>query len=478
MCFRDKSCRVFTGIRSASLTTTAVWLFRVANAATPLALFSAAYRKGTASSPQNEQENIENGTIVMVLKRERRLLPPDAQGDYSFMRSREMHASEYYGEISIGADAAQRFRVVFDTGSGNLIVPSIDCTDKACLVHKRFDPNQSATSRVVTSADAPLRNVNDSRARDTVRITFGTGEVAGVLLHDTVCLKHLCTPMRFITATNESDHPFLPVPFDGVLGLGLPQLSEAQGFSLVDSLIRGRLLKRNLFSVFFARGEEGQSEILFGDVNDAHADSPFHWVPVSNPAYWQVSVTDVLLGNESAGLCTLIHGCQAAADTGTALLTGPNRGIRQLADKLRLAFDCSNFGELPDLGFVVAGTTLWLTPSDYVEKSSGSCLLNFMVLEIPPPRGPVFLLGDPFLRRYYTAYDRQRLRVGFALARQTESGTSALAKVSTRASPRDETSTRDLVSQGKVRTEETTSGNRASDGRRSARRIALNSMDL
>lgn len=70
-----------------------------------------------------------------------------------------------------------------------------------------------------------------------------------------------------------------------------------------------------------------------------------------------------------------------------------------------------------------------LKPSDYVDKSGGSCSPSLMSLDVPPPNGPLFIFGDPFLRkrlgdqglagsvRFYSAYDLRRQMVGFAVAR-------------------------------------------------------------
>merc|ERR1719181_1300716 len=127
----------------------------------------------------------------------------------------------------------------------------------------------------------------------------------------------------------------MDVPFDGILGLALPQLAEAQEFSLMDSMVKSGLLEKNIFSVYFTRSDnaEDNSEVLFGAVRESRMATPLHWVPVSNPGYWQVEMSDMLLGNETLDICGS-QGCQVGLDTGTSLLAGPPRLIRQMVSKL------------------------------------------------------------------------------------------------------------------------------------------------
>eukprot|EP00419_Tripos_fusus_P030960 CAMPEP_0172778412 /NCGR_PEP_ID=MMETSP1074-20121228/201894_1 /TAXON_ID=2916 /ORGANISM="Ceratium fusus, Strain PA161109" /LENGTH=382 /DNA_ID=CAMNT_0013615345 /DNA_START=19 /DNA_END=1164 /DNA_ORIENTATION=- len=248
-----------------------------------------------------------------------------------------------------------------------------------------------------------------------VAVDTGTSQLAGPRL-----VGNLCTNMRFVGATDETDNPFSSFKFDGVLGLAMPQMSQGPEFSLMDKLISTDALEQSLFSVFLSDSDMESSEITFGNVKKEHMASEMFWQPVSRQTgYWQVQVEDITINNKAQQLCT---DCQVAVDTGTSQLAGPTHVINELSNRLNVKQDCSNFHDLPNLGFVVGGNIMNLKPQDYVDKGSDGCEVSLMPLDVPPPNGPLFIFGDPFLRKYYTAYDRSENRVGFSVASHADMG--------------------------------------------------------
>ena len=58
--------------------------------------------------------------------------------------------TQYYGTIGLGTPA-QRFTVIFDTGSANVWVPGLGCSARGCLAHERYDSRASSTAAAAGS---------------------------------------------------------------------------------------------------------------------------------------------------------------------------------------------------------------------------------------------------------------------------------------------------------------------------------------
>ena len=65
--------------------------------------------------------------------------------------------------------------------------------------------------------------------------------------------------------------------------------------------------------------------------------------------------------------------------------------------------------------------------SDYGEGSF--CDVSLTALDVPPPKGPLFVFGIPFLQKFYTVYDHAEKRVGFASAKHEGQESEALVSV-------------------------------------------------
>jgi len=324
---------------------------------------------------------------------------------------KRIHKTAYWGSMSLGTPP-QPFKVIFDTGSGNLIVPSASCTVPGCQPHRKYQHSASSTSQAMTN----------EKGEGSSEITFGTGQISGDFYRDRLCIgESLCIDANFIAADRETTEPFQEIPFDGIMGLGFKDLSMGEGFNIIDDLTAKGTLPQGQISFYLTDG--GDSEVTFGGYRSEHLASDIIWAPVKKESYWQVGIDDITFDNVPKGLCS--GGCQVAVDTGTSMLAGPSDLVDKLSDMVNAKSDCSNFDSLPNIGFQIGDHVLNLKPDDYMDKSGSDCSFSLMSLDVPPPKGPLFIFGDPFLRRFLTVFDREGPRVGFAVAKHSDDGYSS-----------------------------------------------------
>lgn len=80
--------------------------------------------------------------------------------------------------------------------------------------------------------------------------------------------------------------------------------------------------------------------------------------------------------------------------------------------------ECSKVPDLPDLALTFDGKDYVLKGTDYILEVQGTCMSSFTGMDIQMPGGgSLWIVGDVFLRKFYTVYDVGKDAVGFAKAK-------------------------------------------------------------
>ncbi|CAB1120014.1 unnamed protein product [Ectocarpus sp. CCAP 1310/34] len=365
----------------------------------------------------------------------------------------DYYNNQYVGIIGIGSPP-QYLSVVLDTGSSDLWIPGMGCT--ACGNHATFDGSKSSTFGLLTedggnSAEAGVEP-------KMFEVDYGSGSVLGMEGVDDVNLAGLDLSQVLFGLVLYEDQQIRTFMMDGIAGLGFGGLSMVTTPTLLELLHRDHPEVPNVFSVYLScdpSDTEKPSHMLFGsyDLSIVSEGAAWHYTPVIRHSrgqlrYWTVKMTAMAMvtsspladtaeeeataeqpaegyeiphlgGSAEINLCS--SGCYAIVDTGTSGIAVPEDYFYTLAEQITEASGASCKGttcygtkgsDFPDLMFELYPSNRFiLRGEDYtVCNRRGLCVVKLQ----PSFGGDFWILGDVFIEAYYTLFDAENLRVGFA----------------------------------------------------------------
>jgi hypothetical protein len=314
--------------------------------------------------------------------------------------------AQYYGTISLGSPP-QSFNVIFDTGSSNLWVPKVGC--KHCGIpfiapKQKYDHDKSSSYQEDGSK---------------FEIMYGSGSVNGFWSNDDVTLAEdiIVSGQRFaeIQDAGGLGMAYSLGKFDGILGLAFTSISIDETPTVFENAIHQDLLDQPVFSFYL--GDNGPGELTFGGYDPSKFTGDLTYVKLSAATYWQIDLQKVTAGDEFE----TTEAASAIVDSGTSLMVGPKSLVSKLAAAVgatpnimgEYTIDCAKLESMPDIVFEIDGNDYTIPGKSAVIQAQGSCLFAFMGMDFPNG-GPQWILGDVFMRQYYTVFNYVDETIGFA----------------------------------------------------------------
>jgi len=355
--------------------------------------------------------------------------------------------THYTVEIDVGTPP-QKFDVVADTGSNNVIVQSCLCreiTEECVESEKCFVGTNKSSTFVGPEANASL-----------VKMTFGSGDIIAVVATDVVSVGKVRAIMDKGLMLMVKRELAMSQNFEGILGLGVPSWADPLDAS---SKPAGRLANETFkipqfleaaavdtFSICFRADGDGALRL--------NPPTPIGMLKQVGRRHWSLSLEGFSVGSATMPVSVChpeskqadsVSPCAAIPDSGTTHILGPGKDIDQIfadtctrwprCEKFKseqnlpseqafqqVLYKCQDWmtekhglGEVPSM-FVhlksADGETqvLELTAMSFVfgtltAEGNTVCYPSFSAFDFPTrSHGPAWILGTPLFFEYQVAF--------------------------------------------------------------------------
>lgn len=313
---------------------------------------------------------------------------------------------DYYGKLFVGSPGQLLF-TKFDTQDSKSWILSKNNSDFCMWSHKSFDNSKSKTYNNKAGKNANIGLMSGNWVSDTI-------EISGIKIENQSFVEINDTPQQSICS----------MYYDATIGLGLS--ANGEGNSVLRNMIERKLISKAMFSIYYARDlrREPGGEIIFGGYDEKYFTGDINYFDISDKNSWQIKLDSITLkGDSEFSLCE--GGCQASVSSNELFVRGPKEQIQKinkaLGAKKKFDFsndyefdDCRNLPTLPEVEINIGNKKLTLTPEQYVYFVPGgtSCLSLF-----GDGNQDKWVLSNLFISAYYTIFDYENSRIGFAKVR-------------------------------------------------------------
>uniref|UniRef100_A0A452FHL5 Pregnancy-associated glycoprotein-6 n=1 Tax=Capra hircus TaxID=9925 RepID=A0A452FHL5_CAPHI len=267
-----------------------------------------------------------------------------------------------------------------------------------------------------------FRHLLSSTFRSTnvnCRITYESGRIKGKVVHDTVRIGDLVSTDQLFGLSIE-EYGFQGLPFDGILGLNYPNISCPGVIPVFDNLMKQGAVAEPVFAFYLNKSKQEGSVVMFGGVDQRYYEGELNWIPLIKLGSWTIHMDRISMRRE---VIACSDGCEAIVDTGTSAIRGPRRLINNIQKLIgakprgsQYCVSCSAVNTLPSIIFTINSISYTVPGRAYILKDSrGRCYSTFKEHTVSSST-ETWILGDVFLRMYFTVFDRGNDRIGLAQA--------------------------------------------------------------
>jgi hypothetical protein len=256
----------------------------------------------------------------------------------------------------------------------------------------------------------------------TFNIMYGSGPVSGFVSEDVATVGDITVKYQLMAEINNTKGLGLAYKlgkFDGILGLAFPTISVNKMPTVFENMVAQKLVDQQVVSFYLADSSGSDGEMTVGGIDSTKYTGDLVYVPLTSETYWETKMDSFNINGASASSTT-----RCILDTGTSLLAGPSADVKKIAatvgakpfflNKAEYTIDCSKIPTLPNIVISLGGANFTLTGADYTINSGSICLFAMTGIDVPAPAGPLWILGDVFIRKYYTVFDWGKKQLGFA----------------------------------------------------------------